>query len=396
MTFSEKIDEWIKEAETRPGSALMILKLIAGRMRDLSERNEELASENITLQDGSRVKEYQERIAYLEFQLELLKRRFGAEEVGSTARQPVADTLSLLIYSAQGRILRMPVNESELPATPNLGYLRNYFEPGGEPPRLLAVPSTEEVLLLFSSGRVGTYRVADVPVLPSGSQLDLGQATIPDAPHAGEKLVCLMPLSHLPVSDFFLQASRRGSVKKTLHTIFEKVLSTHYLGRGAVQKNDQAFLVMLAEKKARLALVTYEGHILYLEADGLAFSAEERIHMELTDRIIAAFVPGANDWVVCLTQNGKILQRESASFEIAKAPGSRGQPLIPPSRLEQGTRFVGATACQAVDWLLTLDGQGKLSAWLLKDACGAGALRTESEFISIGLIPSLNRQGAKA
>ena len=39
MTFSEKIDEWIKEAEVRPGSALMILKLVAGRMRDLSERN---------------------------------------------------------------------------------------------------------------------------------------------------------------------------------------------------------------------------------------------------------------------------------------------------------------------------------------------------------------------
>ena len=50
----------------------MILKLIAGRLHDLNERNEELAAENIILRDGSRVKEYQERIAHLEFQLDLL------------------------------------------------------------------------------------------------------------------------------------------------------------------------------------------------------------------------------------------------------------------------------------------------------------------------------------
>ncbi len=77
MTFAAKIDEWIKEAEVRPGSALMILKLVASRMRDLTERNEELLAENIALQDGSRVQEYQKRIAYLEFQLDLLKRRLA-------------------------------------------------------------------------------------------------------------------------------------------------------------------------------------------------------------------------------------------------------------------------------------------------------------------------------
>ena len=82
MTFSEKIDEWIKEAETRPGSALMVLKLVAGRMRDLTERNEEILAENISLQDGSRVLEYQKRIAYLEFQLDLLKRQLGNQENG--------------------------------------------------------------------------------------------------------------------------------------------------------------------------------------------------------------------------------------------------------------------------------------------------------------------------
>jgi hypothetical protein len=79
MTFSEKIDEWIQEAETRPGSALMILKLVANRLRDLTERNEELLVENIALQNGTRVEEYHKRLAHLEFQLEMLKRRLGED-----------------------------------------------------------------------------------------------------------------------------------------------------------------------------------------------------------------------------------------------------------------------------------------------------------------------------
>ncbi len=41
-SFSHKIDEWMKEAETRPESAVTIVKLVAKRLRELTERNEEL------------------------------------------------------------------------------------------------------------------------------------------------------------------------------------------------------------------------------------------------------------------------------------------------------------------------------------------------------------------
>ena len=396
MTFSEKIDEWIKEAEVRPGSALMILKLIAGRMRDLSERNEELAAENIALEDGSRVKALQERIAHLEFQLELLKQRFGSEDAGLTGSQPADTIFSLLVYNSLGRILRLQINEKELPVKPNLGLLKVDSGQSIDPPRLLAVPTGEELLLLFSSGRVGLCRVVEIRELVSGSDLDLGKAVVPDPPHAGELLVSVMPLSRLPVSDFFLQTSRRGAVKKTNSTIFEKVLSTRYLGQGTIQKSDQAFLVALGEKKARLFLVTYEGHVLCLDAESLLFSAEERIRIELTDRIVAAFIPGLRDIVVCLTHNGKIIQREAASFEIAKSAASRGQMLIPPSRLEQGTRFVGALACGEKDWLVTLDAQGNIITHQVKNATGAGSTQTGSDIVSLGLIQVSNLKGDRA
>ena len=194
-----KIEEWIKEVEQRPGSALTILKLIAGRLRDLTERNEQLLGENIALQDGSRVEEYRKRIAHLEYQLELLKRRFGLnqEELAAVAAEPAAIPSALLVYTALGRILRIePIPETGVPV-----HLNGDMFAGGEAPRLLVVPVSEELLLLYSSGRVSTCPVEEIAVQPGGfvppernpagtmpagqpgdGDLDLDQAALPDEP----------------------------------------------------------------------------------------------------------------------------------------------------------------------------------------------------------------------
>src|SRR5512138_1171463 len=130
-----KIEEWIQEVEARPGSALTILKLIAGRLRDLTERNEALLAENIALQDGTRVEEYKRRIAHLEFQLDLLKRRFGMdpEALEALTVEPAPASFSLLLYNARGRILRIEPKDQTGP----LGRLSGEVTPGGEPARLL-------------------------------------------------------------------------------------------------------------------------------------------------------------------------------------------------------------------------------------------------------------------
>ena len=67
MSFSNKIDEWMKEAEARPESAITIVKLISRRLRELTERNEELLAENIALENGTRVEEFQKRITHVEY-----------------------------------------------------------------------------------------------------------------------------------------------------------------------------------------------------------------------------------------------------------------------------------------------------------------------------------------
>jgi len=386
-SFSHKIDEWMKEAEARPESAVTILKLIAKRLRELTERNEELLAENIALQNGTRVEEYQKRIAHLEYQLDLLKRRFGANE-SMLAELPTtsveASTLSLLIYNTYGRIFRVEIDTD----TQALGHIADKTLQNSEQPRLLVIPSNEEVLLLFTSGRVSTCAVSSITTVERGGEWAWEHAALPDEPRAGEWLACIMPLSQLPLSDFFLQVSRRGCVKKTMTSMAQSVLGNHYLGKNTLQKSDQPFDATLCQKKDLFAFVTFEGHLLGLNADGLSYSTEERIRLTAADYVIASFLPHPEESMLFVTQKGKVIQREYENLELSKSPLAKGQALIPPSRLEQGVRFIGAASVRNEDRVVALDSSGSLTVHSAEAMTGAGSIEARSLILSIGVIPA--------
>ena len=384
-SFSHKIDEWMKEAEARPESAVTILKLIAKRLRELTERNEELLAENIALQNGTRVEEYQKRIAHLEYQLDLLKRRFGTDE-SMLAELPTtsveASTLSLLIYNTYGRIFRVEIDTD----TQALGHIADKTLQNSEQPRLLVIPSNEEVLLLFTSGRVSTCAVSSITTVERGGEWAWEHAALPDEPRAGEWLACIMPLSQLPLSDFFLQVSRRGCVKKTMTSMAQSVLGNHYLGKNTLQKSDQPFDATLCQKKDLFAFVTFEGHLLGLNADGLSYSTEERIRLTAADYVIASFLPHPEESMLFVTQKGKVIQREYENLELSKSPLAKGQALIPPSRLEQGVRFIGAASVRNEDRVVALDSSGSLTVHSAEAMTGAGSIEARSLILSIGVI----------
>ena len=201
-------------------------------MRELTERNEELLTENIALQNGTRVDEYQKRIAHLEYQLDLLKRRFGTGGVAAGRTRPVAPRdvnfeLVDLQHPWKDVSHRAQRGFSDLGRIVDDETLQN-----SEQPRLLAVPSNEEVLLLFTSGRVSTCAVSNIEALEIGGEWKWDSAALPDEPRAGELLACIMPISRLPLSEFFMQVSRRGCVKKTMTSMAQSVLGNHYLGTG--------------------------------------------------------------------------------------------------------------------------------------------------------------------
>ncbi len=388
MSFSHKIDEWMKEAETRPESAVTIVRLIARRLRELTERNEELLAENIALQNGTRVDEYRKRIAHLEYQLDLLKRRFGAEEVLTAELPPSpaeASTPSLVVYNNYGRVLRIEI-EAEAQV---VGRIADETLTSSEQPRLLAVSSNEEVMLLFTSGRVSTYAARDIPCMEPDWTWDT--AAIPDEPRAGEFLAGIMPLSPLPLSDFFLQVSRRGCVKKTMTSMAQSILGNHYLGKGALQKLDQPFDLALSQKTDLFAFATLEGKLLGLSVDDLPYSAEDRIKLTASDYVIGSFVPRPEQSMLFVTQTGKVLQRDGDSLELSKSPLAKGQALISPARLEQGVRFIGAASVGEQDRIAVLDAAGKLSIHSAAALMGAGSIEAGSltgVAVSIGVIPA--------
>ena len=136
MSFTNKIEEWMKEAEERPESAATIVRLVVRRLRELSERNEELLAENIALQNGTRVEEYQKRIAHLEYQLDMLKRRFGMD-IAAMENLPAkidgTSTMNMLVYNAQGRIIRVELDAEAR----EIGHITGKMITDHEPPRLL-------------------------------------------------------------------------------------------------------------------------------------------------------------------------------------------------------------------------------------------------------------------
>jgi DNA gyrase/topoisomerase IV subunit A len=386
-SFSNKIDEWMKEAESRPESAVTIVRLVSKRLVELTARNEELLAENIALQNGTRVEEYQKRIAHLEYQLDLLKRRFGSEGVEMAElpiRSAAGATLSLLAYNTYGRILRLEIDQD----AQSLGRIADETLQNSEQPRLLAVPSNEEVLLLFTSGRVSTCAVDDISTMEIGREWMWANAALPDEPHAGEWLACVMPISHLPLSEFFVQVSRRGCVKKTMTSMAQSILGNHYLGKGTLQKSDQPFDVRLTLKKDLFAFVTFEGKLLGLDVNELPYSAEDRIKLTASDYVIGSFVPHPDESMLFFTQTGKVIYREADSLELSKSPLAKGQALISPARLEQGVRFIGAASVRESDRIVVLDARGNLKLLMAESVTGSGSIEADGLILSIGVIPA--------
>ena len=257
-----------------------------------------------------------------------------------------------------------------------------------EPPRLLTIPSNEEILLLFTSGRVATVAVSDIPTVEVGGAWEWEQAALPDEPRAGEFLACITPFSQLPLSDFFLQISRRGCVKKTMTSMAQSILANHYIGKGALQKSDQPFDITAIHKKERVVFVTYEGKVIAFDVDELSYASEERIRLTTTDYVIASFTTRADESLLFVTQTGKVIYREGKSVELTKSSLAKGQSLIPPSRLEQGVRFMGAASVRDGDQVMVLDATGKLNVHEAESMTGAGSIEADGLILSIGVLPA--------
>jgi hypothetical protein len=388
----DKIEAWIKEVEERPASAPLILQYIANRLRDLSNRNEELLSENIALMTGKRVEEYERRITHLEYQLDLLKRQVGGEGAfgdlltasAQLSAGPTAESASLLAYDISGRVLRLGVNPAKPPPDAHLGHLRGEFSTQTEPPRLLALPSLEELLFIFTSGRVATLPVMNIPAA-EGEALDWGGASIPDEPRAGETLACLAPVSKMALADCFLQVSRRGFVKKIRSSLAQSILANHYIGSGVNQPADKTFELALCGSQDRLVLVSAEGFLVCLEAGQLPYNIEEVLRLGTTDHLVSAFILPPGGSILVMTQVGKAIYRTADGLEAVSSFRTKGQAVLSAQRRQQGVRVISATAVSEIGWGVALHQDGAFTMHTISDLLGKGVIPTTSHLLAFAV-----------
>ncbi len=392
MITPEKIEQWLKEAEERPASAAVILQYVANRLSDLTARNDELRADNLALRSEKRVQEYEQRIAHLEYQLDLLRRQLGGDltvEPLPAAAEQGQTALSLLLYDPRGRVLRAAADPAMLADGAELARLAGPLPAGEDQPRLLVLPSYEELLFVFSSGRIATQAVESIP---AGGGLDWNRAQLVQEPRGGETLACLAAISRLSLSEFILQASRRGFVKKLMTSLAPSILNKHYIGTGAVIPGDRTHTLALGGKDDRLVLVSREGFLLSLDVRDLPFSPEEAFRLGATDLLASVFTSAAGRSILVMTQLGKLVHWTEDRLETVHALKSKGQPLFSAQRRERGVRVVGAAAVREDDWGLALHRDGRITAHAVRTLIDSGALPDESELADFTTISATGKK----
>ena len=169
--------------------------------------------------------------------------------------------------------------------TPSVNFER--LATDGEPARLLVVPSSEELLCIFTSGRIAPLPVTSIPLVQMDEQSpDWDQVQIPHEPALGDALACLMPVSKMALADFMVQISRRAFMKKIRMALAPSIMENLYIGRGAKLPGDQTMDIFLGHDADRYILLSEEGYLGSVTAEMLSFAVEEAMRLNSTDHLV--------------------------------------------------------------------------------------------------------------
>jgi DNA gyrase/topoisomerase IV subunit A len=371
------IDEWIREVEERPASAALIIQYIANRLSELASRNEQLAAQNIELLSGRKVEEYENRIANLEYQLDLLKRQLGGEVILPgvlPATRPPVEALHLIIYHPMGQVMQCELNRAGLASGQEIARISDEETLMDMRPNVLVTTLQEELLFLFDSGRTVTLPVSQLPLL-SGEYLDWQQALVQE-PHVKEELAAIHPIAKMSLYETCIQNSRRGFVKKFKNSFLASHIKENYIGTGVKLPADKTFGLTFTHKDDIFVMVSQEGYVFSMPVERLPVAIEEVIHLSITDHIVSAFIPGKKPSILFLTQNGKAVHRDASWLEPANSFKTRGQALLSRERREAGTRVIGAAAVDEEDWGVILHADGSTTLHHLRELLTAGIVAT--------------------
>ena len=132
--------------------------------------------------------------------------------------------IKLLIYDSTSRVVCLDYSPDHHLNFGEIGQLSNIDNIQPETFRIVAASPNEELLFVFSSGRVATIGIEKISLAQAQLSTDepfvkriisWDNAEIPLDTNGGEILSCISSFSQLPFSDYFFLISRRGFSKKS-------------------------------------------------------------------------------------------------------------------------------------------------------------------------------------
>lgn len=365
MITPGKIDEWLREVEERPESAALIIRYITNRLKDLSERNDALQNENIALVTEKKIEQYQERIIRLEYQLELLKRHVTQGDVSQ-----MNERRSLLVFSRLGGVARRQID------------LLNDFVPGQvltvlqdaalfeEQARLAVVGEADELLILFNSGRTQRLPVADVAL--SSADAISWRAAQQIERRGSETIANILPIGRMALSDYAVQVSRKGCLKKVTGKYFQSYVAKDNIGTGVKAATDETFGVVLCGAGETLVLVSREGELMALNTDHAPVAIQEMFKLGATDHVVSAFVLNSGKEIALVNSEGAVYRYLPGWLGEGAPEQPIKRALFSKLKRAEGLRVVSACAAVKTDWGLVLTGDGRIISFPLEKATSSG------------------------
>ena len=372
MTTRASLEEWIREIEERPESATEIVRAIANRLIELEKANEDLREKNIELRLENKVEAYEDKIAKLEYQIELLRRQLPQDS------GPAVEGKELLVFNRKNQILRKLIpGDSDPSSQQKLAHFSAGSELQDDEVQLKTFNTAEEILLIFDTGHAVATPLASLPSAP-GDEMDWAQAYQED-PDSIEKLITILPISRLPLYEYCVQISRRGFAKRMPAKSFQNYIAKKNIGTGIRQQPDKPFEVILGNAGDTVVIVSKDGYLNSLSVEALPFAIEPVINLGVNDYIVAAFVIQSGASLLIVTKDGKIVHRDVDWLTPANSFRTQGQSIFSRKVRERGTQVIAAAQIQEGDGGIYLNESGQIMKLEIQEALNQGSLLNEGE-----------------
>jgi DNA gyrase/topoisomerase IV subunit A len=363
------VEDWVHEIEERPQSAAGIIRAIAARLVELEKWNSELLKDNITLRDGSRVNDYEGRIAALENQLEMLKRQPGP---ALASKLLPGEGLNLVLFHPRGQVVRLPFDLGGLSSGAEIARFSTALDPQLAPGMFFA-GSKDELLFVYDSGR--TVQIQNDQIRAVDGPLDWGKAQRV-SPRPGEEMVAVQTITRLALFEYCAQISRRACAKLMPKSGFQSALARGSIGAGVKRRPDKTAGLVLCARDDFIVAASYEGYLLRIQAGLLPYTVDEILQLGVGDHLVSVFNTAGKSEMLIMTNTGKAVRRDFNDLEEAASYRSHGKAAFSAARRESGVRIAGAAGVSESDWGAVLRADGSLCLYRMDDLFASGAVET--------------------